>query len=170
MASQDSAVTEPKVLKFKCSDNEIVEAAEPVAKLSTLFRDMLSTCGDEDDVVIPVEKADSHTLKKIVEWCEKHVDDPDVDKEIVLDDDDDYDFPEWDEEWIKKLSDVELIKVNMAADYLGIKMLLELGSKRFAAILKTLNIEETRERFKIKNDFTKEEEEELKKKFDFGDN
>jgi len=173
MATDD----ETKMLKFKCSDGVVVEAPINTAKVSAKFRDMLSLCDDKDDtagemdgVPIPVSQVNSDIFNKVMEWCSKHINDPDVDKDVDLDEDDDHDFPHWDEAWIKRLNDVDLILVCLAADFLEIKMLHELGSWRVAEILKTLTVEGIRERFHLKNDFTPEEEEELKNKFNFGDN
>jgi S-phase kinase-associated protein 1 len=51
----------------------------------------------------------------------------------------------------------------LAANYLDIKPLLNLGCKTVANLIKGKSVEEIRTTFNIKNDFTPEEEETVKK-------
>jgi len=165
-----------KMIKLKSSDDQIIEVPEEVAKVSATIRDMLAALqgADEspdttDDAPIPLPKVTSNILTEVMKWCEQHVGDPEVDKEVDLDEDEDYDFPDWDEDYIDGLEEDVLFEVILAADFLNIKMLLDLGCKRVANILKNMSVEEIRKKYNIKNDFPPEEYERLKKEFDFPD-
>uniref|UniRef100_A0A453DQD2 SKP1 component dimerisation domain-containing protein n=1 Tax=Aegilops tauschii subsp. strangulata TaxID=200361 RepID=A0A453DQD2_AEGTS len=54
-------------------------------------------------------------------------------------------------------------KVLHAANYLNIKGLLDLTCQKVADMMKGRTVEEISKTFDIKNDFTKEEEEEVRK-------
>jgi len=169
-----------KMIKLKSSDEKIIEVPEEVAKVSATIRDMMAALGlddrestdasdTSDDAPIPLTKVTSNILEVVMKWCAQHVGDEEVDKEVDLDEDEDYDFPDWDEDFIDGLEEEVLFEVILAADFLNIKMLLDLGCKRVANILKNLSVEEIRKKYNIKNDFPPEEYERLKKEFDFAD-
>jgi S-phase kinase-associated protein 1 len=164
--------SQPGTIMVKTSDEKVQPVEIEVARVSATLKNMLENCagGDTDPKPIELQKVDSATFEKVVEWCKHHVGDPNVDKDIELDEDDDYDFPDWDEDWIESLEEERLFAVILAADYLDIKMLLDLGSKRVANILKSLSVPEIRKKYNLVNDFTPEEEERLRKEFDFGEN
>jgi S-phase kinase-associated protein 1 len=56
-----------------------------------------------------------------------------------------------------------LFDLILAANYMNIQPLLDLACKKVASMIKGKNPEEIRKQFHIKNDFTPEEEEEIKK-------
>ena len=68
----------------------------------------------------------------------------------------------WDKEFVK-VDDEMLFNLILAANYLDIKALLDLTCKTVADEIKGKTPEEIRIRFNIKNDFTPEEEEEVKR-------
>merc|ERR1712178_193565 len=68
----------------------------------------------------------------------------------------------WDKEFVK-VDDETLFNLIPAANYLDIKSLLDLTCKTVADEIKGKTPEEIRIRFNIKNDFTPEEEEEVKR-------
>ncbi|KAI3944996.1 hypothetical protein MKX01_028378 [Papaver californicum] len=68
--------------------------------------------------------------------------------------------------WDKELVNVDqetLFSLIMAANYLNIKNLLDLTCRTVADMIKGKTPEEIRQTFNIKNDFTPEEEEEVRK-------
>ena len=74
------------------------------------------------------------------------------------------DINKWDDNFIKNFNDNELFNIIMGANYLEIKPLLDLGCKTVAEQIKQCKTpQEIRRRFNIKNDFTPEEEEEVRK-------
>merc|ERR1712166_261969 len=69
----------------------------------------------------------------------------------------------WDKDFVK-VDDETLFSLILAANYLDIKPLLDLTRKTVADYIKQCKTpQEIRRRFNIKNDFTPEEEEEVRK-------
>jgi S-phase kinase-associated protein 1 len=68
----------------------------------------------------------------------------------------------WDKDFVK-VDDETLFNLILAANYLDIKSLLDLTCKTVADEIKGKTPEQIRVRFNIKNDFTPEEEEEVKR-------
>ena len=82
------------------------------------------------------------------------------------------DSSEVDEQWnnvfIENINDDELFEIILAANYLDIKDLLDLSCKKVADDIKKCKTpQEIRRRYNIKNDFTPEEEEEIRKENDW---
>jgi hypothetical protein len=56
----------------------------------------------------------------------------------------------------------ELLKLIRASNFLNVERLFELASAKLGTLIKEMNIEEIREFFEIKNDFSEDEEESIK--------
>jgi len=69
---------------------------------------------------------------------------------------------DWDEQFVV-MDDYVLFNLILAANYLDIKGLLDLTCKKVADEIRGKTPEEIRTRFNIKNDFTPEEEEEVRR-------
>ena len=106
----------------------------------------------------------SYILKKIIEWMDYHVkNDPPVHEK----EEDDLspfteDISEWDEDFVK-VDQGTLFELILATNYLNLKPLRTVCCKTVANTLKKKSVEQIREMYNIKNDFTPEEEEELRK-------
>ncbi|KAL3734278.1 hypothetical protein ACJRO7_023602 [Eucalyptus globulus] len=134
---------------LESSDKESFEVEVAVALECQTIKHMI-----EDDCAgdgIPLPNVSSKILSKIIEFCRKHVD---ADREragsaspAAADDE----LKAWDAEFIK------------AANYLNIKGLLDLTCQNVADMIKGKTPEEIRKSFNIKNDFTQEEEEEVRR-------
>lgn len=74
------------------------------------------------------------------------------------------DISDWDKEFMK-MDQETLFEIILAANYLDIKGLLDLGCKTVANMIKGKSVEEIRKTFNIVNDFTPEEEELIRKVF-----
>lgn len=70
---------------------------------------------------------------------------------------------EWDCAFCDQLDDNELYPLILAANFLAVTCLLEAATKTVAGTIKGKTTEEIRERHNIVNDFTAEEEEEIRK-------
>lgn len=101
------------------------------------------------------------SLDKIIEWCKHHKNDAQVadDEETERRTDD---IPTWDQEFLK-VDQGTLFELIMAANYLNIKRLLDLCCKNVANMIKGKNADEIRKTFNIKNDFTQEEEAQVRR-------
>ncbi|KAJ5595749.1 hypothetical protein N7450_002207 [Penicillium hetheringtonii] len=70
------------------------------------------------------------------------------------------------EEWDQKFMQVDqemLFEIILAANYLDIKALLDVGCKTVANMIKGKSPEEIRKTFNIQNDFTPEEEDQIRR-------
>ncbi|KAM9332906.1 S-phase kinase-associated protein 1 [Pholidichthys leucotaenia] len=153
------------VIKLQSSDGEIFEVDVEIAKQSVTIKTMLEDLGmdDEgDDDPVPLPNVNAAILKKVIQWCTHHKDDPpppedDENKEKRTDD-----IPVWDQEFLK-VDQGTLFELILAANYLDIKGLLDVTCKTVANMIKGKTPEEIRKTFNIKNDFTEEEEAQVRK-------
>ncbi|KAG7579813.1 S-phase kinase-associated protein 1-like [Arabidopsis thaliana x Arabidopsis arenosa] len=133
------------------SDDESFEVDEAVARKLEIIPDMIA-----DDKAILLQNVTGMILAIIIEYCKKHVDDVDSEakNELVM---------TWDAEFMKNIDMETLFKLLIAADYLKVKGLIDLTSQTIADYVKDKSPNEFREIFNIENDYTPEEEEELRK-------
>ena len=116
----------------------------------------------EDDCAdsgIPLPNVNSKILSKVIEYCKKHVESPKPEDRTGSVDDD---LKTWDSEFVK-VDQATLFDLILAANYLNIKSLLDLTCQTVADMIKGKTPEEIRKTFNIKNDFTPEEEEEVRR-------
>ncbi|KAB2618204.1 SKP1-like protein 1A [Pyrus ussuriensis x Pyrus communis] len=144
-----------KKITLKSSDGESFEVEEAVALESQTIKHMIEDdCADNG---IPLPNVTSKILAKVIEYCKKHVDAAKPDEKISEDD-----LKAWDQEFVK-VDQVTLFDLILAANYLNIKTLLDLTCQTVADMIKGKTPEEIRKTFNIKNDFTPEEEEEVRR-------
>ncbi|KAH9816806.1 Skp1 family, dimerization domain-containing protein [Melampsora americana] len=144
------------------SDNEQFTVEREVAIRSVLIKNMIEDVGESDNP-IPLPNVSASVLKKVIEWCEHHKKDP----EPSAEDPDDArkratEIGEWDTKFIAVDQEM-LFEIILAANYLDIKPLLDVGCKSVANMIKGKQPEEIRKLFNIVNDFTPEEEAQIKK-------
>ena len=148
------------MLKLQSSDGDDFEVEKVVACMSKTIKTMLEDLGDDDEV-IPLPNVNSKTLKLVKKWAEHHQNDPapddDDSKEKRTDD-----ISDWDKSFLN-LDKVDLFELILAANYLDMKGLLDATCKTVANMIKGKTSDEIRKTFNIKNDFTKEEEEQIHK-------
>ncbi|GAA5827357.1 hypothetical protein JCM5353_007555 [Sporobolomyces roseus] len=149
-------------VKLTSSDNEEFVVGRDVATRSVLVKNMLEDVG-ESDHPIPLPNVSASVLKKVLEWCEHHKKDP----EPLAEDIDDSrrkttEISDWDSKFIQVDQEM-LFEIILAANYLDIKPLLDVGCKTVANMIKGKQPEEIRKLFNIENDFTPEEEAQIKK-------
>ncbi|MFH4980826.1 hypothetical protein AB6A40_007535 [Gnathostoma spinigerum] len=153
-------------IALQTSDGEVIFVDRSVLRPSETIHVMLQDLGMDEagNVVevsldpIPLHPVDAKTLRKILAWCEHHKDDADIDKEPT----NDKTLSEWDAEYLN-MEPKELVQLVNAANYLDIKLLLNQLAIKVAAMIDSKSVEDVREMFDITNDFTKEEEEQIKK-------
>ncbi|CAG8540843.1 11426_t:CDS:10 [Ambispora gerdemannii] len=151
----------PKKVTLKSCDEHEFKVDIPVASRSILLKNMIEDVG-ETDQSIPLPNVNEKVLKKVLEWCEHHV----KDAQPTNDDDDsrrrNTDIEDWDQKFLNVEQDM-LFEIILAANYLDIKPLLDIGCKTVANMIKGKSPEEIRATFNIVNDFTPEEEEQIRK-------
>ncbi|GAB4848443.1 SKP1-like protein 1A [Ancistrocladus abbreviatus] len=144
-----------KGITLKSSDGETFEVEEAVAVESQTIKHMIED--DCADNVIPLPNVTSRILAKVIEYCKKHVESPKTDDRAAEDE-----LKAWDADFVK-VDQATLFDLILAANYLNIKSLLDLTCQTVADMIKGKTPEEIRKTFNIKNDFTPEEEEEVRR-------
>lgn len=140
------------------SDNKELKVDVEVSKKSMLIKNMIEDIGDTD-TPIPLPNVNYKILEKVFKWCTYHKDDS-----IIQNDQQNRDTNI--DEWDQKYMDVDqetLFDIILAANYLDIKQLLDTGCKTVANMIKGKSADEIRRTFNITNDFTPEEEAQIKK-------
>ena len=102
-------------------------------------------------------------LRKVIEWCEHHKNDkPTTDADDTDTRRKSTEIEEWDQKFMQVDQEM-LFEIILAANYLDIKALLDVGCKTVANMIKGKSPEEIRKTFNIQNDFTPEEEEQIRR-------
>ncbi|MCJ1406308.1 hypothetical protein MMC19_000373 [Ptychographa xylographoides] len=135
---------------LKSSDNVEITVEREVGERSVLIKNLM-------------EDVNEAVLKKVIEWCQHHRGDPPT----TADDDSDSrkkttDIDEWDQKFMQVDQEM-LFEIILAANYLDIKALLDVGCKTVANMIKGKSPEEIRKTFNIQNDFTPEEEDQIRR-------
>ncbi|XP_026439792.1 SKP1-like protein 1B [Papaver somniferum] len=141
-----------KMVTLKSSDGETFDVEQSVALQSQTIKHMIEDdCADNG---IPLPNVTSKILAKVIEYCRKHDGDADEKGKDEV--------KNWDAEFVK-VDQSTLFDLILAANYLNIKELLDLTCQTVADMIKGKTAEEIRKTFNIKNDFTPEEEEEVRR-------
>ncbi|KAK2595755.1 E3 ubiquitin ligase complex SCF subunit scon-3 [Conoideocrella luteorostrata] len=161
-------MAEAKATKVWLSSNDqaTIEVDRAVAERSVLIKNMLDDIGDDhitEKNPIPILNVNEAVLRKVIEWCEHHRNDPPQ----AQDDESDgrrrtTDIEEWDQKFMQVDQEM-LFEIILASNYLDIKPLLDVGCKTVANMIKGKSPEEIRKTFNITNDFTPEEEEQIRR-------
>ncbi|KAL6712816.1 hypothetical protein ACLMJK_009657 [Lecanora helva] len=154
----------PQMIKLTSSDNVEIPVERTVAERSILIKNMMEDIGEQTmNEAVPIPNVNEPVLRKVLEWCTHHKDDPPV----TTDDDADSrkkttDIDEWDQKFMQVDQEM-LFEIILAANYLDIKQLLDVGCKTVANMIKGKTPEEIRKTFNIQNDFTPEEEDQIRR-------
>ncbi|KAG8050408.1 hypothetical protein GUJ93_ZPchr0009g780 [Zizania palustris] len=165
------AVGETNMIVLRSCEGEVFEVSEAVAMESQTIKHMI-----EDNCTatgIPVPNVSAKALSKVIEYCRKHAEarhrlsmadgttnakEPvdEVTKAIEAD------LKTFDSEFIQ-IDQSALLDIILAANFLQIEGLLDLACQTVAEMIKGKTPEEIRKTLNIKNDFTPEEEEEVRR-------
>jgi len=123
-------------------------------KLASIFAEE----GDEDVQEIPLPNVKASVLQKVIDFCAHYKDDPmnEVEKPLKS-----ANLNEVVQQWYADFISVEqvmLFELILAANYMDIKPLLDLSCATVASMIKGKTPQEIRETFCIANDFSPEEE------------
>jgi S-phase kinase-associated protein 1 len=141
-----------KKITLKSSDGETFKVSKMVALESQVIKHLIEEGCAHD--AIPLENVTVNILEMVIEYCKKHVD---ADGKPSEDD-----LENWDAEF-EKVNRGTLFELILAANYLEIKSLLDLTCQTVADMMKGKTPEEIRETFNIENDFTPQEEEDVRR-------
>ncbi|KAK1637154.1 Skp1 family protein [Colletotrichum phormii] len=148
------------------NDSITISVDRVVAERSMLIKNMLEDVGDDaisQENPIPIPNVNEAVLRKVIEWCDHHRADP----VQTADDENDArkkttEIEEWDQKFMQVDQEM-LFEIILASNYLDIKPLLDVGCKTVANMIKGKSPEEIRKTFNITNDFTPEEEEQIRR-------
>ncbi|CAC9699272.1 suppressor of kinetochore protein 1, putative [Plasmodium reichenowi] len=147
-----------KLVSFE-GDEFIVD--KNTASMSTVIMNILEVMTAEEDT-IPLPNIKTPILKKIIEYMEYHINNPadEIPKPLITSNLQDV-VSSWDFDFVNtdKETLYELIE---ASNYLDIKPLLDLTCGKIASMMKDKTTEEIRAEFDIVNDFTREEEKQIR--------
>ncbi|GLJ19916.1 hypothetical protein SUGI_0360840 [Cryptomeria japonica] len=107
------------------------------------------------DRVFPVTNVSSSILKKVIEYIRYHLEANKSNKPKE-------EVKNWDTQFLSVNQQI-LVNLLMAANFLNVSNLFDLLCKTVADKIKDLSPEQIRERFNIKNDFTPEEEDQIRR-------
>ncbi|XP_019190347.1 PREDICTED: SKP1-like protein 1A [Ipomoea nil] len=140
-----------KMIILKSCDGEIFEVEEAVAVKMQMIKYMI----DDDcvDTTIPIANATGKILSKVIEYCKSHSEAAKTSQD---------DLKDFDANFIK-VDHKTLLDLIMAANFLNVESLLDLTCQGASNLIEKMTVEEVRKFFNIQNDFTPEEEEEIRK-------
>ncbi|KAL4928726.1 SCF ubiquitin ligase subunit skpA [Aspergillus undulatus] len=155
-----------QILTLTSSDGKDIQCPRDVAERSLLIKNLLQDLASPDAApseAIPVPNVSENVMNKIIEWSTHHRGDPEA-KEGEEDDSrrKTTDIDEWDQKFMQVDQEM-LFEIILAANYLDIKPLLDIGCKTVANMIKGKSPEEIRKTFNIQNDFTPEEEDQIRR-------
>ncbi|KAF8996318.1 ubiquitin-protein ligase [Cyathus striatus] len=140
------------------SDNELFTADKDIVNHVRGIK-----IDNDNDKPIFIENVESYILKKVLEYCEYHRNDPLPSDEEQSNRSGKRQMCEWDTNFFAPMNRDMLFDVINAAYHLDIKLLLDASCLTVANRIRGMSTEQIREVFNVVNDFTPEEEEQLRK-------
>lgn len=136
------------------------------ADLSITVKNLLNETTNDDDepVPIPLPNVAGSVLERVVEYLKHAHENPDPEAEKRSEADQRAaETPEWEKNFCAQLNMEGLFHLILAANYLDIKLLLHLGCKTVAEMIRGKTPEEIKTLFGVTREFTPEEEEQVKR-------
>jgi S-phase kinase-associated protein 1 len=150
------------MISIRSQDGEVFQVPRATALMSNTVRNVIEDVDEAGDVPVSVK---SGTLAKVLEYCNfrSHADEtvdhlgnakqPATPAQV----------DSFNSVFMGEMSTDELFRVILAANLLDIPCLLDLGCKRVADMIRGKSTEQIRKTFGIVNDFTEEEEHEIRR-------
>lgn len=148
-----------EILTLQSGDGQKFQVEVVVAKTFVTINNLIEDAGTDD--VIPLPNVNGKTLAKAIEFAKYHVEHP-TPQPVEGDQKRTDDLIGWDIDFCK-VDQPQLFELILAANYLDHKGLLDVTCKTVANMIKGKTPEEIRKTFNITNDFTPEEEEQVRK-------
>lgn len=157
--SDTTGVADGKTVHLHSQDGESYDVPLSVAVMSELVKTMIDEGQDDEEAQeIPLPNVKSAILAKVIEFMQHFKVEPMTEIEKPLKS---ANMTEVVQEWYSTFVNVEqetLFELILAANYMDIKPLLDLTCASVASMIKGKTPEEIRKTFNIVNDFTPEEE------------
>ena len=159
-------------IKLQSSDGENFSVDITIARQSVTIRTMLEDLGmdleNDSNEAVPLPNVSGPVLSKVLDWITQHKDDGKT-KSTPEDSVTWKSIEQYDADFFKGISQKMMYDIILAANYLEIKDLLDLGTKTVADSLRNKSPDEIRKEFKIECDFTEEELTQVKKENEWAD-
>ena len=154
------------IIKLKSSDGESFDVDVDIAKQSVTIRTMLEDLGmdleNDSTEAVPLPNVTGNILNLVIEWA-KHY------KEVsTKSQSEKYEITDWDKKFFHVDKDT-MYHLILAANYLEIKDLMDVGCQMIADSIKGKSPEQLREMFNIECDFTEEELKQVQKENEWCD-
>ena len=147
-------------IKLISEENEIFFIDKKAAKKSQLLKDCMDD--DEDFKELNLINVNSKYLKLIIEFLEHYKDSEPIIPEKPLNDRFEKLVDEWTKNFFSKLNLNDIFEIIENSNFMNIQCLLELGTAFIADLMKGKTPEEIKNLFNISNDFTEEEENQIR--------
>lgn len=165
-----SVTDRPETVKMlaagKTKPEDAIEMPTDVAEQSKLAADMITDGMAEEP--IPMINVEQEILEKVVDYMRHHAPTnggvgpaAEIIKPLKSTNLVDCGVDEWDNEYIN-VPQEKLFKIILAANYMDIKPLLDLACAKVASMIKGKDVDAIRKEFNIVNDFTPEEEAQIR--------
>ncbi|PIN11060.1 SCF ubiquitin ligase, Skp1 component [Handroanthus impetiginosus] len=139
------------LVTLRSSDGQEFIIPKSAAVLSGTIKNMLEE--GFGDSVIPILNVDGKTLAKIIAYLNEHGSGNHMSDEKKKD---------FDGEFLSQQEITDLFEIVMAANFLNIKELMDTVCQKIADIMKNKSVKWVRKTFNIVNDFTPEEEQQIR--------
>ncbi|KAK8967196.1 SKP1-like protein 1A [Platanthera guangdongensis] len=156
-------MAKPAMLKLKSSD-EVEFTVEAAALMqSQMLRNMIEEGCVDSGVAIPIPKVSASVLTNVLSYCTNHANPPRPLPSTSKSPDDL--LKELDRDLVNSINTdiTAMLELVLAANYLDIKGLMDLSCQAVADAIQDMSPEEVREIFNIENDFTPEEERQVRR-------
>ncbi|TLD03165.1 uncharacterized protein PgNI_12512 [Pyricularia grisea] len=158
-------------VKLQSNGGQTIEVDRAIACRSRLIEDLIGDLG-EDMVAhtpIPIPNVSEAVLRKVLEWCEHHRNDPALVSGENSESWKTTDIDEWDQLFMQV--DLQMLfEIILASNYLDIEQLLQVGCKTVANMIKGKSPDEIHKAFNITSDLSLEVEKERVRRGDYGQN
>ena len=154
----ESKSTEGASVILRSMEGKDFKVSRGVALMSALVKNMLEGSDESEEINVPLPLVKNDILEKVIEFCVKHEKSPmaEIDKPVKSSNMSE-NVDEWDAKFIDQPQDI-IFELILAANYMDIKSLLDLSCAKVSSLIKGKTPEEIRKTFNIVNDFTPEEE------------
>lgn len=156
-------MAESKTVHLVSQEGESFDVSLDTACMSELVKTMVDEDQDDDEAQeIPLPNVKTSILAKVIEFTQHHKSEPmnEIEKPLKS-----ANMAEVVQEWYSNFVGVEqevLFELILAANYMDIKPLLDLTCATVASLIKGKTPEDIRKTFNIVNDFTPEEEQQVR--------
>jgi S-phase kinase-associated protein 1 len=148
------------IVKLTSSDDVEFETTVGVAKQSETISNLIVDCDLSN--AIPLPNVTAVILEKVLEYLKMLSENPRIVSE-KKNEDEKRQPSDWELEFCAEQPQAILFELILASNYLDIKQMLDATCKTVANMIKGKTTEEIRATFNITNDFTAQEEEQIRK-------